>query len=289
MPNQEKVRAGLAREDLFTVVFEQVWTDTAPLRRRGAAGDGVPGAPRAVARLRRATSSTGSGRWRRRRARRGRTTRSSPTLVRRLGSTGPGDPETAGGARRARCSRRSERIARASCSTRDGIARCPTAAPAPVQFVDAFPLTAGPQGPPRARGARPRGAARPLRLPARSGDRAASAGADLAGHRPHASARPSGSSYRGTVAARDAPRRRRPPRHRATATRVRVWNELGEVRVTGAAQPRPAARRRLPAQGAVEPPHPLRHHRERARAPTPSPTSAGACFNDARVEIDKIS
>src|SRR6185312_6526548 len=29
MPNQEKVRRGLAREDLFTVAFDQVWTDTA--------------------------------------------------------------------------------------------------------------------------------------------------------------------------------------------------------------------------------------------------------------------
>ncbi len=29
IPNQEKVRRGLQREDLFTVVFEQVWTDTA--------------------------------------------------------------------------------------------------------------------------------------------------------------------------------------------------------------------------------------------------------------------
>ncbi|MES1210956.1 MAG: molybdopterin-dependent oxidoreductase, partial [Acidobacteriota bacterium] len=29
MPNAEKVRRGLEREDLFTVVFEQVWTDTA--------------------------------------------------------------------------------------------------------------------------------------------------------------------------------------------------------------------------------------------------------------------
>ena len=28
-PEQERVRAGLAREDLFTVVFDQVWTDTA--------------------------------------------------------------------------------------------------------------------------------------------------------------------------------------------------------------------------------------------------------------------
>src|SRR5215218_778205 len=28
MPNQEEVRRGLAREDLFTVVFEQVWNDT---------------------------------------------------------------------------------------------------------------------------------------------------------------------------------------------------------------------------------------------------------------------
>src|SRR6185436_2513179 len=31
MPNQEKVLRGLAREDLFTIVFEQVWTDTARL------------------------------------------------------------------------------------------------------------------------------------------------------------------------------------------------------------------------------------------------------------------
>src|SRR4051812_33995855 len=37
LPNQEAVRRGLAREDLFTVVFEQVWTDTA----RGA-GLGLP-------------------------------------------------------------------------------------------------------------------------------------------------------------------------------------------------------------------------------------------------------
>ena len=29
LPEQEKVRAGLEREDLFTVVFDQVWTDTA--------------------------------------------------------------------------------------------------------------------------------------------------------------------------------------------------------------------------------------------------------------------
>jgi anaerobic selenocysteine-containing dehydrogenase len=29
IPNQEKVRAGLAREDLFTVVFDAVWTDSA--------------------------------------------------------------------------------------------------------------------------------------------------------------------------------------------------------------------------------------------------------------------
>ena len=29
LPNQERVRRGLARQDLFTVVFDQVWTDTA--------------------------------------------------------------------------------------------------------------------------------------------------------------------------------------------------------------------------------------------------------------------
>src|SRR6185369_14141044 len=31
IPNQEKVRAGLLRRDLFTVVFDSVWTDTARL------------------------------------------------------------------------------------------------------------------------------------------------------------------------------------------------------------------------------------------------------------------
>ena len=38
-PNQNLVRQGLAREDLFTVVHEQFMTDTATLRRLRAAGD----------------------------------------------------------------------------------------------------------------------------------------------------------------------------------------------------------------------------------------------------------
>ena len=37
-PDQERVLAGLRRDDLFTVVLEQFMTDTARARRRGAAG-----------------------------------------------------------------------------------------------------------------------------------------------------------------------------------------------------------------------------------------------------------
>ena len=43
-PNQTLVLQGLAREDLFTVVHEQVMTDTARLRRPRAAGDHLDGA-----------------------------------------------------------------------------------------------------------------------------------------------------------------------------------------------------------------------------------------------------
>ena len=39
MPNAELMRAGMARDDLFTVVHEQFLTDTARVRRHRAAGD----------------------------------------------------------------------------------------------------------------------------------------------------------------------------------------------------------------------------------------------------------
>ena len=46
VPDHNRARAGLAREDLFTVVLEQRLTDTARLRRRRAAGDDAARAPR---------------------------------------------------------------------------------------------------------------------------------------------------------------------------------------------------------------------------------------------------
>ena len=78
MPNQEKVRRGLAREDLFTVVFEQVWTDTAqwadlvlPATHFLEHCELVRGYGSYVLQQ--------AGRWWRRRARRGPIRRSSPS------------------------------------------------------------------------------------------------------------------------------------------------------------------------------------------------------------------
>ena len=51
-PNQRRILQGLERDDLFTVVFEQVMTDTARYADVGASGDDVPRGVRHRARLR---------------------------------------------------------------------------------------------------------------------------------------------------------------------------------------------------------------------------------------------
>ena len=52
MPDQNRVLRGLARDDLFTVVFDQVMTDTAQWADGRPAGDDVPGALRRRPKLR---------------------------------------------------------------------------------------------------------------------------------------------------------------------------------------------------------------------------------------------
>ncbi len=52
VPDQNAVLRGLSRTDLFTVVFDQVVTDTAAFRRSSAAGSDVPGRQRSAGRVR---------------------------------------------------------------------------------------------------------------------------------------------------------------------------------------------------------------------------------------------
>ena len=182
MPNQEKVRAGLEREDLFTVVFDPVMTDTALYadvvlpgttfleRDEMSRGYGAMVLQEAAAVIRPVGESRPNHEV-------------FSELTRRAGLARPGDPESAGEMKAAilRARPSGEAIRRALDS--DGIA-FPGGNPAPVQFVDTFPLDARPEDPPRAGGPRPRGAGRSLRVPARSGDTAVPARAHLAGDRP---------------------------------------------------------------------------------------------------------
>ncbi|MFL6237202.1 MAG: molybdopterin-dependent oxidoreductase [Thermoanaerobaculia bacterium] len=280
LPNQEKVRRGLAREDLFTVVFEQVWTDTARwadlvlpathflehselVRGYGSyvlheSGPVVVPAGEA---------------------------RSNPevfaALVERLGLARPGDPETAGELTLALL-RRFERI-RGELD-RDGLA-VPDFGSTPVQFVDTFPQTPD----------------RKIHLVPEALDRESERGLyhflDDPGTDRLALISPAGSrrlnSTLGQLEKGPAALEIHPldagARGIANGDAVRVWNEYGEVRVAARLNPdlRP---------GVVYLPKGLWSHNtlsgttSNALSPdTLTDIGKGACFNDARVEIDKIS
>ena len=255
------MRAGLARDDLFTVVFDAVWTDTARVAdvvlpattflehdelARGYGGYVLQAARPVVPR---------------RRARRARTTPCSASWsgASACGATAiPRAPEAL--------------IDALLASTPDGprlreaLARDGRAVPAfgatPVQFVDVFPRTPGGkidlcppaldrEAPDGLYGYRPdpATAAAPLALisPASShtisstfGQLVPGAGADRAGARGRA---PRGIARR---------------RSRARVERARRGS------LSGRGEPRPAAGRRDAAQGVVEPTHRQRRHRERA-------------------------
>ncbi len=281
LPEQEKVRRGLAREDLFTVVFDPVLTDTAMY-----ADVVLP----ATTFLERRELSRGYGAF---------SLQDSPAVIppvgesrsnhevfadlcRRTGVSRAGDPETAEEIVAAvlGSSRRSEEI-RQSLS-RDGVA-VPASGVAPVQFVDVFPRTPG----------------RKVHLVPEDLDREAPLG--LYGYRedpatplyPLALVSPATdrtiSSTLGELVAGRVPLAIHPsdaaPRGIADGAGVRVFNERGEVR----------CRARLDATlrpGVVFLPKGLwsRATENGATSNALAPDAltdlgGGACFNDTRVEV----
>ncbi len=284
VPDQEKVRAGLFREDLFTVVFDPVMTDTALY-----ADVVLP----ATTFLERDEMSRGYGAMV---IQEGRAVippvgESRPNhevfteLTRRVGLARPGDPGSAGEMKEAilRASRSGEAIRRALAS--DGIA-FPGGNPAPVPFVDTFPLTPD----------------RKIHLVPEDLDREAPAGLygylTVAGspRYPLALLSPATdrtiSSTLGELHEEQVPLEMSPAdaasRGIADGDRVRVFNELGEVRCLSL---RSASLR----EGVVLLPKGLWSHNTlsgtgaTALAPdTLTDLGGGACFNDARVEVERL-
>jgi anaerobic selenocysteine-containing dehydrogenase len=282
LPNQKAVRRGLAREDLFTVVFEQVWTDTArwadlvlPATHFLEHSELVRGYGSYVFHESRpAVAAAGEA-------------RSNPEvfaeLVDRLGLARPGDPSTAEELSAALLGRfgriRGE-------LERDGVA-LPGFGPAPVQFVDVFPRTPD----------------RKIHLVPEALDRESERGLyaflddpgdgrhPLALISPATSRRISstlGQLEKGQAAVEIHPLDAG-ARGIATGDEVRVWNDLGEVRVTARLDPdlRPGV---VSLAKGLWSHNTLSGATANALAPdTLTDVGKGACFNDARVEIDKMS
>jgi anaerobic selenocysteine-containing dehydrogenase len=285
MPAQEKVRSGLAREDLFTVVFDPVLTDTARYadvvlpastfleRREISRGYGaliLQDARAVVAPAGEARSNQDV----------------FGELCRRTGVTRPGDPES------------DEDLAAALLAStprgrelRDALDRGERPAPAegarPIQFVDAFPQTAG----------------RKVRLLPEELDRQAPGGLyayrpDPATERfPLALISPATdrtiSSTLGELHRAQVPLELHPrdaaSRGIADGASVRVFNASGEVRC------RARVNAGLKAGVVVLPKGIWAHNTESgttatALAPdTLTDVAGGACFNDARVEVERAS
>ncbi|MES1244370.1 MAG: molybdopterin-dependent oxidoreductase [Acidobacteriota bacterium] len=280
MPNQEKVRRGLEREDLFTVVFEQVWTDTARY-----ADLVLP----ATTFLEHRELSRGYGSFRMHRidAVAEAAGESRPNyavfadLCDRLGLSRPDEPRTAADLESALLGR-SARIRQEL--DRDGAA-VPDVGERPVQFVDAFPQTPD----------------RKMHLVPEILDREAPLG--LYGYQedPATEAYPLAlispatnrtiSSYLGHLYRERIPLEIHPDdaaaRGIADGDEVRVWNDLAEVRVQ-------ARWSRDLRPGVVLLPKGLWSHQtlsgttSNALSPdTLSDLGGGACFNDARVQVER--
>lgn len=282
LPNQTKVRRGLEREDLFTVVFEQVWTDTARyadvvlpattfLEHRE-----VPRGYGSMMMFRAEPVAAPAGEAR-------PNYEVFADLGRRLGLSRPGEPETAAELEAALLEGQERILAELD---RDGTA-LPDTGWAPVQFVDAFPRTPD----------------RKVHLVPESLDREAPLG--LYGYQedpatetyPLALISPAtnrtisstlGGLYRDPVPLEihpdDAARR-----GIVEGDPVRVWNDLGEVRV-------PARVTADMKPGVVLLPKGIWDHNTlsgtTANAVSPdtfTDLGGGACFNDARVEVAKVS
>lgn len=279
MPNQEMVRRGLEREDLFTVVFEQSWTDTARY------ADLVLPAT-AFLEHRELSRGYGSMLMQRSEAVAAPAGEARPNyevfgdLCRRLGLSRPGEPETAAELEAALLSR-SERM-RAELD-RDGTA-LPDTGWAPVQFLDSFPLT-----PDRKAHLLPEALDReaPFGMYAYQED---PDGRSLALISP--STGRTISSYLGNLYRDLCPLEIHPDdaalRGIANGDEIRIWNVYGEVRVK-------ARLTRDVKPGVVVLPKGLWSHQTlsgtTANAVSPDTLTdlgQGACFNDARVEVARV-
>jgi anaerobic selenocysteine-containing dehydrogenase len=284
LPAQEKVRKGLEREDLFTVVFDPVMTDTALY-----ADVVLP----ATTFLEREELARGYGAFV---LQRGRPViapvgESRPNhevfaqLCRRTGVAVEGDPETASEIEDALLGSSREKAALMTALERDSVA-FPGGLPAPVQFVDVFPGTPD----------------RKIRLVPEELDREAPGGLYAYRPEPATTAFPLAlispatdrtiSSTLGELRAEQVPLELHPEdaavRGLADGDAVRVWNESGEVQclVLINASLKPGV--------ALLPKGLWRHHTlsgttANALAPdTLTDLGGGACFNDARVEVQRL-
>ncbi|MFQ5505086.1 MAG: molybdopterin-dependent oxidoreductase [Planctomycetota bacterium] len=280
VPDQEKVRRGLAREDLFTVVYDQVMTDTAryadillPATTFLEHHDFKPGYGAAVLnRIHPVTAPLGESRP---------NYEVFAELCLRLGLSRSGEPEDPDDLCRAaiETSGDRERIGEAL----DGGGPFTLAKPGPVPFVDEFPHTVDGR----------------IHLVPEALDREAQGGLyayrdDPASERfPLALISPASSrtisSSLGQLLDRTVPVEIHPEDARARGIedggKVRIFNELGEVRCD--ARINPDLR-----EGTVMLPKGLwsRHTRSGTTANALVPDSLtdlgqGACFNDSRVEI----
>ena len=281
MPNQEKVRRGLAREDLFTIAFDQVWTDTArwadlvlPATHfleheemsRGYGALVLQRSPAVAAPAGEARSNV----------------EVFAEIGRRLGLARPGDPETADELAAALL-RRSERMR--TELERDGIA-APDCGPSPIQFGDYFPLTPD----------------RKVHLVPEALDREAPHGLyffqeePANGRYPLALISPATgrtiSSTFGQLVRRQTPLEIYPgdavPRGIASGDEVRVWNDLAEVRAKARLNPDLQPGVVLLPKGMWSH-NSLSGNTANALAPDSyTDLGEGACFNDARVEVGRV-
>jgi anaerobic selenocysteine-containing dehydrogenase len=284
LPAQEKVRRGLEREDLLTVVFDPVMTDTARY-----ADIVLP----ATTFLERTELSRGYGAY---------ALQEAPPVIppvgesrpnhevfaelcRRTGVARPGDPETT-----AEITDAIFRSSRVGGTLREALARDGVAAPEvgrrPVQFVDAFPRTEDckihlvpenldREAPLGLYGFREEsaGAGFPLTLISPASDRTISSTlGELHAQRVAVEIHPSDAAARGI----------------SDGASVRVFNRSGEVRC-------PARLEDGMRPGVVFLPKGLWSHNTdngataSALAPdTLTDLGGGACFNDARVEIERV-
>jgi anaerobic selenocysteine-containing dehydrogenase len=285
LPNQEKVRAGLRREDLFSVVFDAVWTDTARLadvilpattflehtelaRGYGAfvLHAGRPAVP-PVGEARSNNAVFGD-------------------LVRRLGLSRPGDLEDDESMLAAVVASAPDGARLADELARDGQA-APTCGPSPVLLIDVFPKTPDQK----------------IDLCPEVLDRAAPGGLYTYHPDPATPAAPLAlispamaaavSSTFAQLIPGQIPIELHPDDARARGIEdgdpVRAWNALGEVRCHASLNPdlRPGVA--LLPKGLWS-----RHTTNGATANALCPDAlsdlgGGACFNDARIEVERAA